>query len=41
VGIPDAYKPIVLSVFTWLLNSGKEYLKGKDSKLSGESSAET
>lgn len=41
VGIPDAYKPIVFSVFTWLINTGKEWFKGQDSKLLGASLTET
>jgi len=29
-GIPDAFMPLVLAVFTWLINAGKEYLKGRE-----------
>lgn len=29
VGIPDQAKPLVLAMFTWLINAGKEFIKGK------------
>lgn len=28
VGIPDEFKPVALAIFTWIINSVKEYLKG-------------
>lgn len=30
VGIPDNYKPTAVAVFTWLINTGKEWVKGKE-----------
>lgn len=30
VGIPDTWKPFALSLFTWLINAGKEFIKGKE-----------
>ena len=29
VGIPDQYKPFAVTAFTWLINTGKEWLKGE------------
>jgi len=30
IGIPDAFMPLTLAVFTWLINTGREYLKGRE-----------
>jgi hypothetical protein len=29
VGIPDVILPVAVSVFTWLINTVREYLKGQ------------
>ncbi|MFA5396850.1 MAG: hypothetical protein WC346_12655 [Methanogenium sp.] len=29
VGIPDAYMPLALASFTWLINAVREIIKGK------------
>lgn len=29
VGIPEQLMPLTLAVFTWLINAGKEFIKGK------------
>lgn len=30
VGIPDEYKPLVVPVYTWLINTVKEWIKGEE-----------
>jgi len=31
-GIPEGYRPLTISVCTWLVAAGREFIKGKESE---------